>query len=238
VATLHEPQVGTHRRTSPALAILVVALVAGLAAAAALATVTVYRNNFSGKAEARELQHVEGSSCDRSWREGAENLRIKVKKGPEACGYRPPVEGDSDQPDHDWQAKEKLLNDTPKGVRDGAYLAVAVRFGKDAGYELRVFPTTRKYELRRSPSGGGGSFPATGTDPAIKGINKVNVLRLKAKGATVTGLANGKQLAQVTDPNPSDVDGRKLEVAIGHTESSGKPVLAVLDDLALRVPNP
>lgn len=229
---------GTHRRTSSALALLATALALGLAAAAALATVTVYKNNFSGKPEARELEHVEGSSCDKSWRRSAENLLVKVKKGPEVCGYQPPVEGDSDQPDHDWQAKAKLLNDTPKGVRDGAYLAVAVRVGKDAGYELRVFPTTKKYELRRSPSGGGGPFPATGTGPAIKGINKANALRLKAKGATVTALANGTQLAQETDPNPGDVGGRKLEVAIGHTKNSGKPVLAVLDDLALRVPNP
>jgi ribosomal protein S8E len=228
---------GTYR-TSPAVALLAAVLAVGLGTAAALAGVTVYKNNFSGKAEAKELEHAEGKHCDKRWRKKAKSLRVAVMRGPEVCGYRPPVEGDSDRPDHDFQAKAKLLRRTPKSTRRGAYLAIAVRVGKNAGYELRAFPKKHKFALRRSPSGGGGGFPADGTSSAIKGVNKRNVLRLRAVGDKVTARVNGTKVAEVTDSNPGKVDGRKLEVAVGHKKNSRKPVLATLDDLKLQVPNP
>jgi hypothetical protein len=225
-------------RKSPAVALLVAVLALGLGAAAALAGVTVYKNNFSGKAEAKELEHAQGKHCDKRWRKKAKSLRVAVKRGPDVCGYRPPVEGDSAQPDHDFQAKEKLLKRTPKSTRGDAYLAIAVRVGKNVGYELRAFPKKQKFALRRSPSGGGGGFPANGTSSAIKGVNKRNVLRLRVVGDKVTARVNGTKVAEVTDSNPSEVDGRKLEVAVGHKKNSHKTVLATLDDLKLQVPNP
>jgi ribosomal protein S8E len=228
---------GTYR-TSSAVALLAAVLAVGLGTAAALAGVTVYKNNFSGKAEAGQLDRAQGKHCDKRWRRKTKTLRIAVQRGPGVCGYRPPVEGDSDRPDHDFQAKGKLLKRTPKSTRRGAYLAIAVRVGKNTGYELRAFPKKHKFVLRRSPSGGGGGFPANGTSSAIKGVSKPNVLRLRAVGDKVTARVNGTKVAEVTDSNPGEVDGRKLEVAVGHKKNSPKPVLAVLDDLKLQVPNP
>ncbi len=221
-----------------AVALLAAALALGLAAAVALAGVTVYTNNFSRKSEAKQLKHVDGKHCDKRWRKKAESLLIEVNKGPGACGYRPPVEGDSDGPDHDFQAKMKLLRATPKGIRGSAYLSIAVRSGKSSRYELRIFPKKHKYELRRAPAGGGSGFPKQGKSRAIKGANKPNVLRLKAAGNKVTAKVNSRKVAEVTDSNAGQVGGRRLEVFVGNKRSTKKDVVASLDNLKLQVPSP
>jgi hypothetical protein len=225
-------------RTRRIVGLLAAAIVLCLAAATALAGVTVYKNTFSRRSEAKQLKHADGKYCDKRWRKKAQSLLIDVKRGSGACGYRPPVEGDSDGPDHDFQAKGKLLRATPKGLRGSAYLAVAVRSGRSSRYVLRIFPKKHKYELRRTPPGGGGSFPKIGKSRAIKGANKANVLRLGAVGNKVTAKVNGKRLAQVTDSNAGQVGGRKLEVFVGNKRRTRKDVVASIDNLRLQVPNP
>ena len=229
---------GPRRRTRPAAALLAAALALGLAAAVALAGVTVYKNNFSSETEAKELRHSSGKHCAKRWRQKAKSVRVQRNRGSGACGYRPPVEGDTAGPDHDFRAKEKLLKATPKGIRGSAYVAVAVRSGKGSGYQLRIFPKRHKFELRRTPSGGGSGFPAKGRNRAIKGVGKPNAVRLKADGNKVTARVNGTQLAKVTDSNAGQVDGRKLEVAVGNERDSNKQVVATFDNLKLLVPNP
>ncbi len=229
---------GPIRPTTRAALVLAALIAIGLAAATALAGVTVYKNGFSRKGEAKELRHAEGKHCKRRFRRKAGKLRIDVTRGPEVCGYRPPVEGDTDGPDHDLQVKAKFLRDTPKGLRKDAYVAVAVRSGKTSEYELRVFPVKHKFRLVRSPSGGGGDFPAQGKSSAIKGFNKPNVLGLKAVGSKVTARVNGTKVAKATDSNPAQVGGRKLEVAVGNGKRSPKTVSATIDNLKLQVPRP
>jgi hypothetical protein len=229
---------GPRRRTRPAVALLAAALALALAAAVALAGVTVYKNNFSSKAEAKELRHSSGKHCAKRWRQKAKTVRAQRNRGSGACGYRPPVEGDTAGPDHDFRAKEKLLKATPKGIRRSAYVAVAVRSSRSSGYELRIFPKRHKFKLHRVPSGGGGGFPAKGRSRAIKGVNKPNVVRLKAFGNRVTARVNGTRLAKVTDSNAGQVDGRKLEVSVGSKRRSNKDVVATFDNLKLLVPNP
>jgi hypothetical protein len=226
---------GRHKRGIVAVGGTVLAL--GLAAVVALAGVTVYKNNFSSRAEVREVKRSEGRHCDKRWRKKAESVRIEVKKGPGRCGYEPPVQGDSDRPDHTFKATGKLLKQTSRRVRGGAYVAVAVRVGKNSAYELRIFPARKKYQLRRDPSGGGG-FPAKGTSSAIKGVNKPNVLGVKAVNDKVTAQVNGSKLTAVTDASANRVKGRKVEVAVGHKRRSSRPVIATLDDLKLQVPKP
>jgi hypothetical protein len=218
---------------------LVAALVVvGVAAATAVAGVTVYTNHFSRKGQAKELRHAEGKHCKRGFRKRSQKLEIQVTKGPEVCGYRPPVEGDTDGPDHNFQAKAKFLSDTPKAVRKDAYAAIAVRSGRSSGYELRVFPVEHRFRLVRSPPGGGSDFPAKGKSSAIKGFHKANTIGLQAVGSRVIARVNGKKLIRATDSNPAQVGGRRLEVAIGHGKRSGKTVAATVDDLKVQVPTP
>jgi hypothetical protein len=217
---------------------LIAAAALGIVAAAALAGVTVYKNDLSSKGEAKELRHAEGKHCDKSWRRKAGSVRVNVPRGPNLCSYRPPVQGDTAGPDLDFQAKGKILKATPKGLRGGAYVLLDVRASKNTGYQLRVFPKGHKFQLVRLPSGGGGEFPAKGTSNAINGIDKPNVVRLSAIGDKVTAKANGKTLAHVTDSNAAEVSGRLLEVGIGAKQSSRKPVSGTLDDLKVQVPKP
>ncbi|MEK6328065.1 MAG: hypothetical protein AABM66_11170 [Actinomycetota bacterium] len=226
------------RRTKSTVALLVAALALGLAPTVVLGAVSVYKNNFSSKAEGKELRHSSGKHCDKRWREKAKRVRARRNRGGGTCGYRPPVEGDTDGPNHDFQAKQTLLKTTPKGLRKSTYVTVAVRSGKNSGYELRVFPRRHRFELRRSPSGGGGGFPAQGRSRAIKGVGEPNLLRLKAVGNRVTATVNGRQLAEVTDSSPGQVGGRKLEVGVGSTRRSDKRIVATFDNLKLQVPNP
>lgn len=229
---------GPHRRTRSAVALLAAALALGLAAAVSVAAVTVYKNNFSSSAEGKELRHSRGKHCVKRWRDKAKSVRAQRNRGSGICGYRPPVEGDSAGPDHDFRAKEKLLKATPKGLRGSAYLQIAVRSGKGSGYELRIFPKRHRFELLRFPSGDGGRFPAQGRSGAIKGVNKPNRMRLMAVGNRVTARVNGTRLARVTDQDAAQVDARKLEVGVGSTRSSDKQVVATFDNLKLLVPNP
>ncbi len=229
---------GPIRLTTRAALVLALAVAIGVAAATALAGVTVYKNSFSRKGEVKELRQAEGTHCKRGFRKKAGKVRIDVTRGPEVCGYRPPVEGDTDGPDHDFQANAKFLRGTPKGLRKQAYVAVAVRSGKTSAYELRVYPVQHRFKLLRSPSGGGGAFPDQGRSSAIKGFNKPNVIGLKASGSRVIARVNGTKVATLTDTNPAQVGGRRLEVAVGSGKRSAKTVSATIDNLKLQVPTP
>src|SRR3954451_8109218 len=89
-------------------------------AVVALANVTIYKNDFSSKGEAKEMKLGEGDKCVAEWSKHSEALKVKVKKGPDTCGYRPPVQGDDSQPDHDFRAKLKISKQTPTKLRDDA----------------------------------------------------------------------------------------------------------------------
>jgi hypothetical protein len=229
---------GVHMPKGRVIVVALAALVAAVCAASAIAGITVYRNNFSSKTESKELRHVEGKHCDRSWRKKAKSALIKADRGPQVCGYSPPVMSDNAGPDHTFQAEMKLLKDTPKRVRDSVYLSVSVRSSKKTGYQLRVYPSKHRFKLVRQPSGGGKGFPATGGSKAIKGTNKPNVLSLKAKGSQVIARVNGKKLAKVVDTNAAQVNGRRVEVALGYGKKKSKPAFATVDSLKLQVPSP
>ena len=219
------------------IAFAAAALAVAVLAASAIAGVTVYSNGFTNKGGAKELRHGEGKNCRKGWRSKAKKVVVRAEKGKTVCGYRPPVEGDASMPDHYLQAREKLAKNTPKRVRDRVYLGVGVRSSKNAGYELWVFPTARKFKLARE-AGGKVDFLANGKSKAIKGRGKSNNLGLKAVGSKIIAKANGKKVAKVVDRNSQQVDGTKLEVLLGYKKKSSKAVAMTLDDLQLQVPNP
>jgi hypothetical protein len=224
-----------------ALAVPAVAGAVALAvlAAVAFANVTVYKNDFSTKREAKELRRAEGSKCVDRWSEHGKAEEIKVKKGPDTCGYRPPVQGDDNEPDHDFRAKLKISKKTPKKLRPDAFVAISVRSGKTAGYELRVFPRGGDCSLRRKP--GSGAFPVDCTAMAnghVNGTGHRNELRLRAFGNQIKAWVNKTVVAELPDTNASEVNGRKLEVAVGNTKKTDRDVIGQVDDLKLQVPKP
>lgn len=217
---------------------VLVAVAAALVAAVAIAGVTVYSNDFSSRKEAKELRHAEGKHCKKDWRKKAKSLTVTAERGKTVCGYRPPVQGDSARPNHKIRAEGKLLKDTPKRVRDRVYVGVAVRSGKEKGYELQVFPTQHKFRLVRRASSDNVNVLAKGGGKNIKGINKPNVLNLSARGSQLTAGVNGKRVAKVADRNSEQIDGRKLEIMLGYKKKRAQRAVATFDNLGVQVPKP
>ena len=209
---------------------------AGACAAAAVAfgIVSVYTNDFSTAGKGHQLSGAQGSHCDKTVKNGS--LKVTVKQGPEVCGYQLPVEGESRQPDHDLQARMKLLSLTPKKLRKNAYVGLEVRAGGGSDYELRIFPKGHRYVIKRTPGGSG--FPVSGQDGAIKPIDKLNTLRLQAFGHVVKAWVNGAKIADVADSSPTDVRGRRLELVVSNGKKTDKDVIARADDVRLSVPTP
>ena len=204
--------------------------------APALADVSVYENDFGSRAEFKEVISASGGKrCDRRYRKKGKEMVGSVRRGNTTCSFRPPVEGDSELPNHIVTLDAKVLKKTRKAVRRGAFLELTVRAGGEgSGYSFRIFPKRDRFELRRGPSGDG--FPVQGKDKAIKGIHDVNKLRLAAKGATIEAFVNGTRVASVNDGNPGQVAGSKIRFAVGNAKGKSQPVFATFKKIAVAVP--
>ena len=207
-------------------------------AASALAFVAIYSNSFGSKGAYKDVVRAGGSgkACERSWNKKNKLMRIDLDRGSGACTYKPPVQGDGPQPDHRFDAGGRILKSTPGNIRDEAYLAAALRVGGGARYQLRVFPETGEFELRRKPTDVG--FPVSGTDPAILEVGQRNLLRLIAEGNQIRAFVNGAPLADVIDANSGELNGTKVEFAVGSEADSRRNTVANFDKLRLAVPDP
>jgi hypothetical protein len=215
-----------------AVTVLALASSAGVAAA----SVVIYNNPFKSKAAFREVKKFDGKKgCSRFF-PGKKGYGAEVKKGPLQCDYRTPVTGDSKEPDHEIEVAAKVSDATAKGVRKGAYVGVAVRADKSSRYELRVFPEQRKWQVKRKPDGGGGDFPAEGTDGDIGKVGKSNKLKLRAFDDKVTAFVNKKSVASLTDSDPGDLNGRKTMIVAGSTSKKKSSTEVVFNNLRIRIP--
>lgn len=214
------------------------AFVLSAALGSALASVTVYDNNFSSRAEFKEMiKSGGGKRCDRKFRRKSEAMLASVKRSPTTCSFRAPVEGDKELPNHELAMVGKVLSKTRKSLRGGAFLELTARAGGGGiGYSLRVFPEKKRYELRRGPSGGG--FPVTGNSNAINKVGQRNQLRLVATGSEVRAVVNGEEVAKLNDANPGQVAGRKVRFAVGSNKDKRGAVVATFKKLAVAVPDP
>src|SRR4249919_2096544 len=129
------------------IAALAAALMA-LAPAAGAALVGVYRNGMQSKGQLAQIAKLSGARCGRAATGGG--LTITVGKETRECTYRTPVVGR----DLEIAATERLLAKTPKPVQQGAYLALDLRAGGGARYQLAVYPRQRKAQMRKVLAGG------------------------------------------------------------------------------------
>ncbi len=215
---------------------IVVALGAG--AATSFAAVTVYNNDMATQGDFNEiLRSGGGKRCDKKYREKSKVMLASVKKSPTTCSFRPPVQGDDALANQTVSVEGKILKETPKSVRGGAFIEATVRAGgSSTGYSLRIFPQKQRYELRRGPAGGG--FPVEGKSDAIKKVNVRNKVEIVATGAEIKAVVNGKEVAKVNDTNPGQVQGRKVRFAIGSKADKDKPVVGTFKRIAVSVPDP
>ena len=212
----------------------------GIYAAVAVAEVVVYTNDMGSEAEFRQiLRSGGGKRCDKKYRDKSKVMLASVKKTPTTCSFRPPVQGDDELPNQGVAVDGKILKETPKFLRNKAFIEATVRAGGGGtGYSIRIYPQKQRYELIRGPEGGG--FPARGESKAIKKINEKNRIEVFATGAEVTAVVNGKEVAKINDTNPGQVEGRKIRFAIGSgsQRDTEKSVVGTFKRIAVSVPDP
>jgi hypothetical protein len=220
------------------LKLMTATIVLALASSVGIATasVVIYNNPFKSKPTYREVKKFQGKKACRRFFPGKKGFGAEVRKGPLQCDFRTPVTGDAKEPDHEIEVSAKVLDSTAKGARKGAYVGVALRADKSSRYELRVFPDKREWQLRRKPDGGGGDFPAEGTDGEIKKTGKVNKLKLRAFGDKVTAFVNKETVASVTDSNPGELNGRKTMIVAGNTAKKKSSAKMSFGNLRIRIP--
>lgn len=223
-------------------ATLLVCLAAGLlACAAAGATmIGIYRNGMESTAQRSQLVKLSGRECSRGGSAGA--MRIALGKRTDACSYRTPVVGR----DLEIGATERLLSGTPPALQHAAYLALELRAGGGAKYQLLVFPLQRKVQLVKVTAEGVKYLAIDKDEQAVQGINMANNLRLRAVNVTsgpergqaqLAGYVGSTLAVEATDAATSELEGRASAVAVGATKSANG-MIASVDDVVVRVPSP
>jgi hypothetical protein len=209
-----------------------------LGAGVALGEVAVYSNDFASKASLADLKKVGGGrECTRAWVKADRRLALEVSGGEVGCTFATPVRGDTAMPAHALEVEATIPKGPPKSVRDDLVIVVGVRSDGDVGYELRVVPSTRAWELRRDPEGAG--FPQVGSDEAIGGMGEANELVIQAFGDQITAAVNGKVIVDaLVDPAAGQVDGRMTTVGLLTEAEVKENVVATFDDLEVRIPDP
>lgn len=223
------------------ITVLVLALVGAATASTAFAAmIGIYRNDMGSTALRAQLIKLSGASCARGGSESA--LRVAVGKKTEACSYRTPVLGR----DVEIAATERLLSGTPTALQRKAYLGLELRAGAGAKYQLLVFPLQRKAQLIKLTPEGPQYLSIAKNQKAILGVNKANVLRLRAvnlasgpeKGkALIQAFVGPALLGEATDPNSGELTGRAAAVSVGAPKNADG-LVASIDDLVVRVPSP
>jgi hypothetical protein len=213
-----------------------------LCAGAGASLIGIYRSDMESDAQRAQITKLSGERCRRGGSSHA--FKVVIGKRTRECMYQTPVVGR----DLEVAAVERLLSGTPKQLRNKAFLAVNLRVGgAGARYQLLVFPLQRKAQLRKVFSDGRVKYLHIEKDvKGIGGINRANVLRLRAFNFT-TGPEKGKcrviafvgseLVADSTDAGAGDLQGRASAFSVGSL-ANGKGIVASIDNLVVRVPNP
>jgi hypothetical protein len=217
------------------------ALALALAPTASAALIGIYRNGMEGKGQLGQIAKFSGDRCGRGGAAGA--FLITIGKGTRECTYRTPVLGR----DLEISATARLLGKTPKSVRQGAYLAVDLRAGSGARYQLTVYPVQRKAQVRKILADGSVEYLQIEKDLAsVKGIDKANQLRLRAFNVTegeekgncrILAYVGGQLVGDVTDEGAGDLSGRASGFSLGSAKLA-KGAQATFDDVVVRLPSP
>jgi hypothetical protein len=211
------------------------------ATTASAALITVYRNPMDKQSQRAEAVKLSGERCSRGGSDIA--LRIKVGKRTQECSYRTPVIGR----DLQIAATMRLLSSTPKSLRSESFVALSLRTGGGAHYQLAVFPLQRKAQLRKTFADGRVEFLRIAKNVrAVKGVDKANKLRLRAFNVTsgpdkgncrLLGYVGNELVADFTDHASGDLQGRASGFAVGATKNA-KGVTGSVDDVVVRIPSP
>jgi len=225
-------------RTGVLAALLATAV---FASAASAALVTIYRNPMDSKAQLAEILKLSGQSCDRSGTGHA--LRVTIGKRTEECAYRTPPLGRN----LEIAATARLLSGTPKSLQKSTFVALNLRSGGGARYQLAVYPLQRKSQLRKIRPDGTIEYLDIEKDLSmVRGLDKANELRLRAFNTTegdekgncrILAFVGGQQVSNVVDEGAGDLTGEASGFSVGSAKAA-KGAQASFDDVVVRVPSP
>jgi hypothetical protein len=221
-------------------------LLAGMlvfASGAGAALIGVYRNSMENKGQLAQIFKLSGERCARGGSEGA--FSITIGKATKECSYRTPVLGR----DLEIGATMRLLSkpQVPKSVQRSLYLALDLRAGGGARYQLAVYPLQDKAQIRKVRADG--SIEYLDIEKEVAGIGaaeKPNQLRLRAFNITtgeekgscqLLAYVGGQQVAEAIDPNAGELSGRASGFSLGSAKVA-KGAGATVDDVIVRVPSP
>ena len=226
-------------RTAIFVALLATAL--ALVPTASAALIGIYRNSMESKGQLAQIKKLSGDRCGHGDAGGA--FSITIGKQTKECSYRTPVLGR----DIEIAATERLLGKTPKSVQKGAYLALDLRAGDGARYQLAVYPLQGKAQVRKILADGSIEYLHIEKDVAgIGGLDKPNQLRLQAFNVTegeekgncrILASVGGTLVADLTDEGAGDLTGRATGFSVGSAKFA-KGAQASVDDVVVRVPSP
>ncbi len=224
-----------------AVATTVATVALALAVSAGAEMIGLYRNPMETTSQRSDLIKLSGTSCERGGSEHA--LRIAIGKKTKECAYRTPVIGR----DLQVAATMRLLSNTPKSLQSKAFLALDLRAGGGARYQLAVYPLQRKTQLRKILAGGKIEYLQIEKNVAtVKGLDKANKLQMSAVnitsgpdkgGCRILASVGAEQVGDVTDRAAGELQGRASGFAVGAAKNA-KGIVASADDLFVRGPNP
>jgi hypothetical protein len=219
----------------------------GLAAVAVAAPIPVALYTFQTQGDIDAFSKGLGAKCKRAWSENKQ-MAINVGAATNSCVYRSSVIGDSTVGGADTEvtANATLAASTPRALQKKGYVGVGTRVSESAGWELRVRPVAKSWQLFRDPKGTakGLELYRSGKGKFIRGLGKPNLLLLRSfnfGGAStqIVAAINGRTLVSATDPGGDQPDGRRSVVSAGvKGAAAGTGVTGIFDDVAIKVPNP
>jgi hypothetical protein len=222
---------------------LLLATTLSFASVASGALIGIYRNGMENKSQLAQIAKLSGERCARG--STGHTFNFSIGKGTKECSYRTPVLGR----DLEIAATMRLLTRTqvPKSVQRSAYLALDLRSGGGARYQLAVYPLQRKSQVRKILADGTVEFLDIEKNvEGIGGLDKANALRLRATNVTagdekgschLLAYVGGKLVSDVTDEGAGDLTGRASGFSVGSAKVA-KGVMASADTVVIRVPSP
>jgi hypothetical protein len=226
--------------TAAFLGAAILLLVAAGGAGAAL--IGLYRNSMETDAQRAQILKLSGERCANG--ESSHAFKIVIGKRTKECTYRTPVVGRN----LEIAAVERLLSSTPKALQHKAFLALNLRADAEgAGYELAIYPTQGKAQLRKILSDGSIKYLHIEKNvAAIKGLDEANELRLRAFNVTtgeeagsarIVASVGGEVVASVTDPAAGELTGEASGFSVGAATGAAGTAASV-DNVVVRVPSP
>lgn len=221
-------------------------LIAGMLAFASGAgadLIGIYRNPMENKGQLAQILKLSGERCARGGSEGA--FTITIGKATKECSYRTPVLGR----DLEIGATMSLLSRTqvPKSVQRSAYLALDLRSGGGARYQLALYPLQGKAQIRKVLADGSIEYLDIEKEVAgVGGLDKANQLRLRAFNVTsgeekgtcqLFAYLGGKLIGEASDPTSGELTGRASGFSLGSAKVA-KGAQATVDDVVVRLPSP